>query len=136
MTNASSQQDIEVYIRSITLEEIMGWLSSCFTYIDFNQQCLRNFSHGKAFTGFVEDASSNRISVFVNPNAAGKSFCSIWFQSSKTPWDDDITCAESILKTLDKEVRCSAAGWTDDESIESEQWWRMDRQGKELIRWG
>lgn len=129
------QQDIEIYVRDLSLSELEVWLNQNFRAVTINDQARTFCSQGRAFKLQVHTIEDKEIVVFINPRAVGNTFSSIWFQSTETPWLDDISCAQSMLAFADKEVRCSAAGWTDDEDIEGEMWWRMDRQQKELIRW-
>ena len=41
----------------------------------------------------------------------------------------------SLLEVADIEIRCSAAGWQEDEEENSEQWWLLKQGEKKRIRW-
>ena len=52
-----------------------------------------------------------------------------------TMWEDDESCAQSLLKDADIEIRCSASGWTEGEEEQSEQWLLLTRKERKLINW-
>jgi hypothetical protein len=128
MPDQLKQPDIEIYAKDTSFKAIEDWLSSVFEPIS-----LPSFS-GKPINTCI--GSSPKISVMLTPNAAGKAFTSIWFQSDQTPWANDEECAVSFLTFNDTEVRCSANSWQEEEEEQSEQWLSMTRNEKKLIQWG
>ena len=77
-----------------------------------------------------------QIPLVITPWAAGKAFCSIWFKSPETPWENDEACAMSLLDMHDLEVRCAIGGWEEGEDEAGEYWNSLTRNEKKLIRWG
>ena len=128
MLDQLKQPDIEIYVKNTSFDAIQDWLSSVFGVIS-----LPSFS-GKPIN--VSVGTSPKIPVMLTPNAAGKAFTSIWFQSNQTPWISDEECAISFLALNDTEVRCSANSWQEEEEEHSEQWLSMSRNEKKLIQWG
>lgn len=128
MVDEPTQPDIEIYVKDTSFDAIQKWLSNVFEPVS-----IPNYN-GKPLN--IRVGSSPSIPVMLTPNAAGKAFTSIWFQSDKTPWKDDKTCAESFLVHNDTEVRCSANSWKEEEEEYSEQWLCLTRNEKRLIRWG
>jgi len=128
MPDQLKQPDIEIYVKDTNFNVIQDWLSSVFEPI-----ILPSFS-GKPVN--ISVGTSPKISVMLTPNAAGKAFTSIWFQSDQTPWTSDEECGVSFLAFNDTEVRCSANSWQEEEEEQSEQWLSMSRNEKKLIQWG
>lgn len=126
--------DIEIYAKNINAEMMRDWLNQNFDDVSLNidPQALAG---NTTIHGTVKH-NNLLIPVSVTPQAAGKSFCSIWFKSAETPWQNDEQCAQSILDLHDLEIRCSAAGWSEEEDEMSEQWLFITRNEKKLIRWG
>jgi hypothetical protein len=126
--------DIEIYAKNISADIILEWLSKHFEkiLIAIGPQALA----GKTTVHGTVEYNKSSIPISITPQAAGKSFCSIWFKSADTPWENDEQCAQSLLELYDIEVRCSAAGWSEEEDEMSEQWLYITRNEKKLIRWG
>ena len=129
MTAQPEQPDIEIYVKDSNFDEIQNWLSSIFAPI-----LLPKFT-GKPVNFHI--GSEPKIPVMITPNAAGKAFTSIWFQSNNTPWKSDEACAMSFLASNDTaEIRCSANSWKEEEEEYSEQWLCITQNEKRLILWG
>ena len=128
MTDQVKQPDIEIYVKDISFNDIQTWLTNIFEPVT-----LPSFN-GKPVSTNV--GASPKIPVMITPNAAGKAFTSIWFQSDQTPWKNDEECAISFLAVNDTEVRCSAYSWLEGEEEYSEQWLCITRNEKRLIQWG
>ncbi len=129
------QPDVEVYIKHLEYNELTEWLASCFDDVDFNT-CTKDTFEARETAKIQVTLDDQAIPVFITPAAAGKAYCSIWFQSPYTPWATDLDCAYTVLESLDTEIRCSAAGWSEEEEENSEQWWCVTREGKKRVRWG
>lgn len=130
----TAQPDIEIYVKNTSIDMIETWLKRCFTGLDEDQLERLELDSKKpvTFKVFNHDAE---IETMITPQAAGKAYCSIWFKSNQTPWQDDLQCAESFLEIFDTEVRCSAATWTEEEEEFSEKWWKLTRDNRELVAW-
>lgn len=127
--------DIEIYVKDVNLVEIKHWLEQHFSSVIFPNHFEQIFQKGKTVRASAS-TDTETSELIITPQAAGKSFASIWFKSNNTKWENDEACAQSLLDLADVEVRCSASGWTEEEAIESEQWLLMTRAGKKLINWG
>ena len=123
-----TQPDIEIYIKDISIEMIEQWLCEIFGPVSLPK------TNGKPIN--LKVGTEPELPLMITPNAAGKAFTSIWFQSDQTPWQSDETCAQAFLAFHDGEVRCSATSWQEEEDESSEQWLCMTRNEKRLIRWG
>ena len=125
MPDPINQPDIEIYVKDTSFSIIQDWLAKTF-----EPTSLPNFN------GKPVNIKVGEIPVMITPNAAGKSYTSIWFQSNKTPWKNDEECGTDFLAFYDTEVRCSANSWQEEEEEQSEQWISMTRNEKKLILWG
>lgn len=126
-----NQPDIEIYIKHATAEHIRKWLEGQFDDVELSELSEERLSEGQLIK-----ASVSSIPLVITPKAAGKAFTSIWFQSAKTPWNNDLECAESFASKFDLEVRCSAESWQEDEGESEEKWWCLNGDEKKLLRWG
>lgn len=128
------QPDIEIYIKNTNADEIREWLSQQFQSISFDTLNDEAIEQGRLIKGSVKIDTD--IPVVITPKAAGKAFTSVWFQSEKTPWQDDLNCAESFIAMHSREIRCSASSWTEEEGENEEKWWCLEGEQKRLVRWG
>lgn len=128
--------DIEIYVKNTSAQMILTWLNSHFNKVNIPLK-EEDISTGKTVCGFLkhENNSTNSIKAVITPQAAGKAFTSIWFQSDITGWKNDEECAMSFVEQFDIEIRCSAGGWQESEEENSEQWWLITQKEKKLIRW-
>lgn len=130
-----TQPDIEIYIKHTTAEEITSWLTRIFDTVNINSLNEASLADGQMVKGSVE--LNGEIPVVITAGAAGKAFTSVWFQSDRTGWENDLQCAESFCSQYPgREVRCSADTWTESEEENDEKWWKLTNQEKSLIRWG
>lgn len=127
--------DIEIYVKDCDITIISTWLEKYFSTVNLPNNAEKIFAKGNAIRAKVgnDDATTD---LMISPQAAGKAFCSIWFKNNITIWDDDESCAQSLLKEADLEIRCSASGWTEEEEEQSEQWLLLTRDDRKLINWG
>lgn len=126
------QPDIEIYIKHATAEMLLAWLTKQFGEVELDQLNEENLSGSQLIKGFV----GKQVPLVITPKAAGKAYTSVWFQSTDTPWKNDLECAESVASFFDLEVRCSAEGWTEEEGEDEEKWWCLYEGEKKLVRWG
>jgi len=126
--------DIEIYVKDAQFQQILDWLNLYFKGIEFPGKAAHLYANGKPVRGTLGQAE-NKLELVITPKAAGKDFTSLWFKQNLTPWENDEQCALSLLEQADIEIRCSAAGWEEDEAINSEQWWLLRRDEKKRINW-
>lgn len=121
--------DIEIYIRDVDTETVSRWLSARFDRVDLNIRSPKSVAKGVVY---LDDL---RIPVTLFPEAHGKHYLCVLFESPDAPWEDDLACARELFQMLGKEVRCSTGGWQEGEDPEDEFWWRIDESGEEQVRW-
>ncbi|MCL6417393.1 hypothetical protein MIB92_17165 [Aestuariirhabdus sp. Z084] len=121
------QPDIEIYIKDTSLNAIRDWLGSNFDAIEEGQHKGNSYH----FQSFINGES---IPVLVVEKAAGKHFTSVWFDSSATPWNDDLSCARSAHQTLGRTVRCNGGFW-EDGSEDMDSWMEISEQGEHQVEW-
>ncbi|TDO96376.1 hypothetical protein [Marinomonas balearica] len=122
------QADIEIYVLSCPTETIVEWLAKAFTLQSkelISSTSLKLELHH----------NDKMIPVTILEQAAGKRFTSIWFDSSDTPWNDDIECAKSAFEALNTEVRCNLQGWQEAEQEDPDQWWRINANSEGPYIW-
>ncbi|NVK75688.1 hypothetical protein C0J08_05260 [Marinomonas sp. CT5] len=122
------QTDIEIYVLSCPTANIIAWLEETFTLISQS-------SPSNLCTKAVIEVDNHKIEVTILEQAAGKRFTSIWFNSDKTPWEDDITCAKQAFRALNCEVRCNFQGWEEEGNQDPDQWWRINSHGEGPFIW-
>tara|TARA_R110002167_G_scaffold68738_16_gene194102 strand:+ start:591 stop:986 length:396 start_codon:yes stop_codon:yes gene_type:complete len=127
--------DIEIYVKDADMTEIESWLKESFSDVQLPAHIQQIFMKGKTIRATVGN-NSGTTELIITPQAAGKAFCSIWFKRNISDWENDESCAQSLLSRADVEIRCSASGWSEQEEIESEQWLLLTRDEKKLINWG
>ena len=121
----SNHPDIEIYLKSVTIEQIEDWLRLRFGTIEPQKQS-RKVKH------FTVSYNEQTIPVMVVENAS-KAFSSILFESDTSPWAQDINCAREAFQHFAKETRCIASGWSDGD--EPDEWVAIDSEGEKNIIW-
>ncbi|ETI58377.1 hypothetical protein [Marinomonas profundimaris] len=122
------QADIEIYTLSCPTEKIIAWLEETFILV-------KKSSPSKLCSKITVSSNGNDIEVTILEQAAGKRFTSIWFDSDKTPWEDDMTCARQVFQSLNCEVRCNFQGWEEEGNQDPDQWWRINSDGEGPFIW-
>ena len=122
------QADIEIYVLSCPTEKIITWLESSFTIIDKS-------SPSSLCTKVTIAIDTYEVDVTILEQAAGKRFTSIWFDSNKTPWEDDIACAKQAFEALNCEIRCNFQGWEEQGNQDPDQWWRINNHEEGPFIW-
>ncbi len=116
--------DIEVYVRSIKPDAAVEWL----------QHLAWEIVETKTFGRNVKiEARINNTTIPILAVPSDKKFTSIWFQSIHTPWDSDLACAREAMAYFQTEVRASQGGWQ--EETEDERWWKINKEGEQLVDW-
>ncbi|WP_020406462.1 hypothetical protein [Hahella ganghwensis] len=121
--------DIEIYILNTTLESILEWLGTQMSEVSspIPQGAVLKLS---------AQFNNQNIPITITPEAAGKKFTSIIFDSDATPWATDLDCAQAAFTFFETEVRCSASSWVEDEAEDApELWWKVNSQGEKKINW-
>ncbi|SBS27766.1 hypothetical protein MSP8887_00725 [Marinomonas spartinae] len=113
------QPDIEIYLLSCPTDKIISWLNERFTLLDKQ-------TPSAVCTKLVMSYENQVIPVTIIEQAAGKRFTSILFDTDKTPWDDDISCAKEAYRTLQCEIRCNLQSWSEDDNQDPDQWWKIN----------
>ncbi|MBU6949943.1 hypothetical protein [Hahella sp. HN01] len=129
MQNPPRYPDIEIYILDTNLPDICEWLKK---HLTIKGAPLVEGNTHKIHTNY--DGAD--IPVIVVEKASGKRFTSVWFDSSSTPWETDLDCARSAFSALNKEVRCSASGWIEEEEEDApDLWWKINQHGEKQCNW-
>ena len=119
--------DIEIYAKGQTVDDIQQWLTSTFETVFI-------INSGKVVHDLQVSHNGNVMAVMLVENAVGKAWTSIWFKSGQTPWENDTDCARSLNKFNHCQVRANAAPWSDGEDMD--EWWQIQEDGtEEHISW-
>lgn len=114
--------DIEIYIKNTSIEDITAWLTSELgTTKDLG--IIKSGLHH-----FTVEYQDKTLPVMIFPNAVGKAWTSVWFDTADTPWDDDLTCGTVAAQALETEVRCTRSGWTEDQ--DPDEWTKISATGE------
>lgn len=120
--------DIEIYVKDPDPAALEAWLAS-----HFDQVNLTPFPSGKGYAGSAErDGQQIPIKIFMQ--AVGK-YASVLLESTKTPWNSDLSCAREAWQALGKEVRCATGEWQENADIEDDLWWSISEKGETQVRW-
>ena len=122
------QPDIEIYLLSCSNDKIIEWLQSRFKIIEQKSVNASLLSLKVAY-------NACEFEVQVLEQAAGKRFTSVWFNSDQTPWQDDVECAKSAYQSLNCEVRCNIASWSETEEQDPDQWWHINQYEEGPFIW-
>jgi len=122
------QPDIEIYLLSCSNEKIIEWLQTSFTIIE-----EKKLNDGLLSLKIATAETEFEIQLL--QKAAGKRFTSVWFDSDKTPWSDDVECAKAAFTALDCEVRCNIASWSETEEQDPDQWWHINQYEEGPFIW-
>jgi hypothetical protein len=118
------QPDIEIYIKDADQAAVSAWL----------EKAIGPCSEWRA-QGETVKCTAGSIPVTWLPKAVGK-WNSLFLDSDKTPWDDDVACARDACAALDVEVRCAPGSWSEDQGEEdADRWLKVTAAGIEEITW-
>ncbi|MCL6270953.1 hypothetical protein M3P05_13565 [Sansalvadorimonas sp. 2012CJ34-2] len=124
-TAPMTQPDIEVYIRQQPVDLIIDWLDDRFD--SSTEVQTKGRSHSLEVT-----LDSTVIPVTIVENAAGKAWTSLWFDSSATPWGNDVESGREINSQLKCKVRCNAAFWKNG-ADNMDEWMEISEDGSEIL---
>lgn len=122
------QPDIEIYLLSCNKDKIIEWLQTHFKIIE--QKALN-----ETLLSLNVATNETEFEVQILEQAAGKRFTSVWLNSDKTPWQDDVECAKAAYKALNCEIRCNIASWSETEEQDPDQWWHINQYEEGPFIW-
>jgi len=117
--------DIEIYIKSRTLDEIEAWLGSLGTLEKTTSQGLTH--------DYKLSLDGQTVPLMIHEKVAGKAWLSLWFKENLTPWDQDLDCARAASEAMSTQIRCVASGWNDGD--EPDEYWKVENGQQETIIW-
>ena len=119
------QPDIEIYLKeAVTYKDVEAWLAEVLG------PCTEWKKKGETWKCTAGD-----VPVTWMPKAVGK-WNSLYLDSDKTPWEDDIACAQAAFKALNVEVRCAPGTWEEEQGeADADRWIRISEDGQEEITW-
>lgn len=118
------QPDIEIYLKDTGKEAVHAWLKSVFKH------CTDWHSKGS-----IARCHCDEIEVVWYAKAVG-SWHSLLLASPKTPWPDDLACAQAAFKALAVEVRCAPGSWQEaDGEADADRWIKVNEQGTQEFMW-
>lgn len=119
--------DIEIYLKDTGADAVLAWLAT-----RFSDAPGRARPAGKRQWQLEVGHGGARIPVLVIEEAS-PGFVSLWFDSTTTPWPDDIACAREVHAVFGKEVRATPGSWQ--EGDDPDLWWRINAEGEGLVQW-
>lgn len=117
--------DIEIYIKSRTLEEIEAWLASLGSV---QKVTSKGLTHDYQLT-----LNGQCMPIMVHEKVAGKAWLSLWFKENLTPWNQDLDCARAAAEAMGTQIRCVTSGWSDGD--EPDEYWKIENGEEEKIIW-
>ncbi|MCV6589785.1 MAG: hypothetical protein OIF57_12240 [Marinobacterium sp.] len=117
--------DIEIYIKSRSVEQIETWLG---TLGDVTRLNSKGLTHD--YTVLMD---GQLVPVMLHEKVAGKAWLSLWFKENLTPWAQDLGCAHAAATAMETQIRCVAAGWNDGD--EPDEYWKVENGQQEKIIW-
>lgn len=122
------QPDIEIYLLSCDKDKIIEWLQTNFKIIE--QKALN-----ESLLSLKANTADTEFEIQILEQAAGKRFTSVWLNSDKTPWQNDVECAKAAYQALHCEVRCNIASWSETEEQDPDQWWHINQYEEGPFIW-
>lgn len=118
--------DLEIYLLKPDQAAIESWLQQCWPQLQTLQQGER--FHWRA------DTEQGLMDIYLNSQAE-KNFASLWFKQNRTAWRNDLECARAAHAALQVEIRCSAAGWQEDDGEDDSGWIKLIRGEEKPFTW-
>ncbi len=118
------QQDIEIYARDCTVEELVAWSKSK----------LGGLGRPEALAGSTL-YESPRGPLTVTKGMGDGTFVSLWFNSSRTPWATDVDCAREAARELRCTVRCDPGQHYPDVAPQSAIFLEVVGEREHLVNW-
>ncbi len=120
MTSPDSFPDIEIYIKRVSVDDVLAWLRGVFTEVEV----LRTEPNTRCKIGAMFCTISDQV--------AKGGYVSVWFESNETPWKTDRDCGRDAYQHFKVEVRCSTGGW---EGEDDGGWFRFTEKGEQVVNW-
>jgi hypothetical protein len=118
--------DLEIYLLKPDADAIEQWLQGYWPQLRRLQQDQRYH--------WQVDTSQGTMDIFFNPQAE-KNFASLWFKQNHTDWATDLDCGRAAHAALNVEVRCSDAGWQEDDGEDDSGWVKLIRGEEKPLTW-
>lgn len=120
--------DVEIYVACKDQTAIVDWLQSQFSELQPRKvRGMPKNSYG------YQVLSGDRWLPVVIIEKVVPGFCSLWFDTDQSPWQNDAELAQQFHQHTGLEVRYSAGGWQ--EGDDPDAWIVVTDQGSEPITW-
>lgn len=118
------QPDIEIYLKDVELPAVSAWL----------EQALGPCTPWQT-RGQTSRCIAGGIPVTWLPKAVGR-WSSLLLESDRTPWADDLACAQAAFAALGVQVRCAPGSWSEEQGEEdADRWLKVTAEGVSEIQW-
>lgn len=118
------QNDIEIYLRDTSDADICQWLHGVFGNAPTAQ------SGGRAARRYRIVAGEVVINLLLVQQG---SWTSVWFDSARTPWANDLECAQDAVVKLGQTARCTDGGWQ--EGDDPDRFLEVTEDGVSTVIW-
>ncbi len=119
------QPDVEIYLKDSEQQAVSDWLEQAIG------PCTPWRRQGQTF----KCAAANGAAVTWLPNAVGK-WHSLFIESDRTPWEDDLCFARAAYTALGVEIRCAPGGWQEEEGMDAaDRWIKVNADGVQEFIW-
>lgn len=123
-----STHDIEIYLQQTSADAVLGWLVQRFPEAGGKPAKPA----GKKQWRLVVRYEGQDIPVLVIEEAS-PGFTSLWFDSTQTPWENDMACAREAHAHFRTEIRATPGSWQ--EGDDPDLWWHINAQGEGMVSW-
>lgn len=117
--------DIEIYIKSRSIEDVENWLASLGSLEKTKSQALTH--------EYQLQLNGQNLALLLQEKVAGKAWSSLWFKENLTDWPQDLDCAKAASDAMATQIRCIASGWQDGD--EPDEYWKVENGQVEQIVW-
>ena len=124
-TTTESAPDIEIYIHKIKLEHVLEWVTS-------RLHDVKSIRQQKKQHHLIGTWENEPISILVFDRVVD-GYTSVWFDSPKSPWKNDIECARDAFESIGHEVRCIVGSW--ENSQDPDLWWSISGDTEGNVIW-
>lgn len=124
-TESTTYPDIEIYLKNVSAEAVIKWLSERFNGCDILKQA-------RVVTEAEVTYNDQALPVLIVEKAQD-GFTSVLFNSKQTPWTSDKECAQEAFGVFKVEIRCNADSWKEGDA--PDEWLSISEDGEKLITW-
>jgi hypothetical protein len=121
--------DVEIYIACKDQSSLLDWLKNRFQQLEDRK--VRGMPKNSYGYQVLDDSGVWLPVVIIEKVVPG--FCSLWFDTDQSPWQNDAELADHFHQQTGLEIRYSAGGWQ--EGDEPDAWMALTDQGLEQIDW-